>query len=743
MIKNNIIRIILIALFLVFTPKILDAQVIPMETANTSLIYAVDPDKRLLFCYYGSKLNDTEVFVKNRYQDRDKLAFVISDPLNCDAYTSFGNVHVNEPALHAVHSDGSLMTDLIFQKSETVLSNDPNVKHLVVYLKDKLLDFNVQLHTETFYKEDVFNQWVVITNNEKGNITLKNFNSGHLYLYANSYFLTHFDGSWGMEMGMQEEELSNGIKIIETKKGVRNTLTENSAFLISFNHAAQENAGEVIGGALAWSGNYRMTFQVDEWNRLNILGGINPFLSDMTLQKGQILETPKMVYTYTNKGRGQVSRNLHDWARSYSLAGGFSPCQVVLNSWEGSGFNFDEKTLTDMMDESAKLGVEVFVLDDGWFGNKYPRDNDTSGLGDWQVNKRKIPHGITYLAEYARKKGLKFGLWIEPEMVNPKSELAIAHPDWVVQSPNREKFTFRNQWVLDLSNPNVQNLIWKIIDDLLEKNPTIDYIKWDSNRHLDQIGSTYLSTANQNDFFIRYTNGLYSIYEKIRKKYPGLMMQVCSSGGGRVDFGSLKYHHEFWASDNTDPLQRIFIQYGTNMIYPPVATASHVTKSGNGFPLKFRFDVAMTGRLGIELLPEDLSPEEKNFTVTTIESYKHIRDIIAGGDLYRILSPYDPGNWASLMYVSKDKKRAVVYAFSLGYHKQGIFPTLNLKGLNPALKYKVSEINKAEHSFWGNKDNKYFWGDDQGISGDFLINAGMELAITRPYDSAVFLLEAE
>lgn len=741
--KITQIKSLLFILFLSFIPKLSYAQVISMETANTSLVYSVDPGKRLLFSYYGSKLKDTDVFITKHYQDRDKLAYAITDPLNADAYTSFGNVHVNEPAINVVHSDGSLMTDLIFEKTETVTSNDKNVKHLILHLKDKRLDFNVQLHTEVFYKEDVFNQWVVITNNEKGNITLKNFNSSHLYIQASKYFLTHFDGSWGMEMGIQEEELTNGIKIIETKKGVRNTLTENSAFIISLNHAAQEDEGEVIGGALAWPGNFRMTFQVDEWNRLNVLGGINPFFSEISLEKGKSLETPKMVYTYTNKGRGQISRNLHDWARSYSLVDGFSPRSIVLNSWEGSGFDFNEKVLTDMMDESAKLGVDVFVLDDGWFGNKYPRNSDTAGLGDWEVNNRKIPHGINYLAKHAEKRGLKFGIWIEPEMINPKSELAEKHPEWVVQSPQREKFTFRNQWVLDLSNPEVQDFIWKMIDYLLTENPKISYIKWDTNRHLDQIGSTYLAPDKQNEFFIRYTMGLNNIYEKLRKNYPELVLQICSSGGGRVDFGSLKYGQEFWASDNTDPLQRIFIQYGTNMVYPPIATASHVTKSGTGFPLKFRFDVAMTGRFGIELLPEELTSEEKRFTITALNSYKKIRDIIAAGDLYRIQSPYDNGNWASLMYVSKDKKKAVVYAFSLGYHKQGIFPTLKLKGLNTDSKYKVTEINKAEHTFWGNKDNNFFWGNDQSISGDFLMNAGMELAITRPYDSAVFVLEVE
>jgi len=728
-------------LFLMFS-NLAEAQVVSIETANTSLVYAVDASKRLIFQYYGIKLNNPGIFLNDRFQKRDQLRFVISDPYNNNAYTSFGNIQVDEPAVCAVHADGSLMTDLIIESVKTEADQKGN-KHYVIYLRDIHLNFTVELHFESYTNEDVINQWVVITNKEEGKVTLKSFSSGHLYLNAEKYFLTHFAGSWGAEMGKQEEELTNGIKTIESKKGIRTTLTENSAFLISLNHPAQEDEGEVIGGALAWSGNFRMVYQLDEWDRLNILGGINPFLSEVILSKGEQFETPKMVFTYSNKGQGQVSRNLHDWARRYSLADGFAPRPIVLNSWEGAFFNFNEKVLTDMMDDASKMGIEMFVLDDGWFGNKYPRDNDSAGLGDWQTNMKKLPHGISFLADHAEKRGMKFGLWIEPEMVNPKSELAQAHPEWVVQSPGRDKLMFRNQWVLDLSNPQVQNFIWNMIDNLLISNPKIAYLKWDSNRHIDQVGSNFLTGDKQNEFLIAYIKGLYTVYGKLRTKYPNIILQACSSGGGRVDFGALQFHNEFWASDNTDPLQRLIIQYGTNLIYPPIATTSHVSQSGTVTPLKFRFDVAMTGRLGIELMPKDLTEGDREIAQNAINTYKLIRPIIAGGDLYRLQSPYDQGNWTSLMYVCKDKKKAVVFAFSTGYHKQGLFPTLKLKGIDSQRKYKITELNKVSHSSWGNKEANNFWGNDQLLNGEFLMNSGMELIITRPYDSAVFFLEAE
>lgn len=615
-------------LFLLHLSGTLNANTIKIETKNSSLIYCVNASKHLMFQYYGTKLNDLSPFSNNKFQQREQLRYVISDPYNNGAYTSFGNIQVDEPAIHAIHSDGSLMTDLVYEGMYTEPSLE-GIEHTVIRLKDTRFDFEVALHLQAFFEEDIINQWVVVANNEKGNVVLKNFSSGHLYLTSGKYYLTHFSGSWGAEMGMQEQELTNGSKVIETKKGVRTTLTENSAFLIALQHPALEDEGEVIGGALAWS------------------------------------------------------------------------------------------------------------------GNEYPRNSDEAGLGDWQVNKKKLPKGLNYLAEYAQQKGMKFGLWIEPEMVNPQSELAQKHPDWIIQSPEREKLTFRNQWVLDLANPEVRNYIWNMVDNLLSSNPGIAYVKWDANRHIDQVGSPYLPGDQQNKCWVDYVNGLYSIYDKIRTKYPNLIFQVCSSGGGRVDFGSLRFHHEFWPSDNTDPVQRVFTQYGTNMIYPPIAMASHVTQSGNLVPLKFRFDLAMTGRLGVELQPNDLGGSDRTFAIKAIETYKGIRSIVAAGDLYRMQSPYESRNWSSLMYVSKDKGKALVFAFSLGYHKQGEFPTLQLKGIDPNKKYKVTELNKIPHNSWGNPDGTSFWGNDEVLSGDFLMKSGMELTLTRPYDSAVFLLEAE
>jgi alpha-galactosidase len=708
-------------------------KVIEINTQSTSLVYAVDQSGRLIFQYYGKKVEAIENFKQQHTYSKPDT----DRDFSYEAYPTFGLGNINEPALAVIHSDGSLNTELGFETVETDSNED--FSETVIHLKDRVFDFSVELHTEAYFNEDVITQWTVIKNNENGAVKLNNFASSFLPLKAESYYLTHFYGAWAGKMSVAEEKLENGIKVIECKKGVRTTQTENASFILSLNHPSLENSGECYGGALAWSGNYRLAFQVDEWRTLNVVSGINPFLSAWSLKPGESFSTPEMIYTFSNEGRGQVSRNLHDWGRKYGMTGGTEIHDIVLNSWEGAYFTFDENTLSGMMNDAAEMGIETFALDDGWFGNKYPRNNDDAGLGDWQTNTKKLPRGLDYLIDYAHSKGLKFGLWIEPEMVNPESELAENHPEWIVQSNGREKITWRNQLLLDLSNPKVQDFVFNVFDSLLTTHPGIEYVKWDANRHVDQAGSTYLSDSEQTHFWVAYTEGLYTVYDRIRAKYPNFVIQDCASGGGRLDYGALKYHNEYWTSDNTDPLSRIFIQYGTTLIYPPVGAASHVSTSPNHqtlrmTPLKFRFDVAMTGRLGMELQPKDIQGDDRVFAEEAIKNYKEfVRPLVTHGDLYRLKSPYDEGGWASQLFVAKSKQSAVFYAFSLEPHLRGIYPTIKLNGLDPNKNYQIKEINKNGKS--------RFWGNGQTFSADYLMNVGVELKIADQYDSALFMLK--
>lgn len=315
------------------------------------------------------------------------------------------------------------------------------------------------------------------------------------------------------------------MKSIESRKQVRTTHTENPAFMVSLDtETFDENYGEVIAGALAWSGNFRLNFEVDEFDVLNILAGANPYASEYTLGKGASLTTPEMIYTYSFHGAGGASRNLHDWARNYGVWQGHKRVPTLLNSWEGAYFTFDAEVLTGMIDDAAAMGLEMFVLDDGWFGGKYPRNAADAALGDWQVNTDKLPEGIDHIASYAHDKGLKFGIWIEPEMVNPRSELAEKHPDRVVRVLGREVPETRKQWLLDLSNPAVQDFVFGVFDSTLSLSGKIDYIKWDANRHAESVGSAYLSADRQSHFWIDYAQGFYTVLERIRAKYPDVLI---------------------------------------------------------------------------------------------------------------------------------------------------------------------------------------------------------------------------
>ncbi len=707
-----------------------ETKMISVETANVSMIMKTDNGGELQFCHFGGKIADLSQFKGYKSYRRADYG---TEPL---AYPAAGGRSFNEPALLVEYGDGYMNTELKYVSHKSIVVDD-NVVRTEIALEDKATSLRVLLVYTAYSKEDVITCRSEIYNGAGKPVLLKNYYSSSLPVTAGKYCLTHFYGAWAREMQVDTEILTHGIKTIESKKGVRTTHTENPSFMLSLDaDGLDENYGEVIAGALAWSGNFRISFQMDETDRVNILAGINPYASEYRLDKRKTFVTPEMIYTYSFAGAGQASRNLHDWARNYGCYDSSVMCPTLLNSWEGAYFDFNTKTLTDMIDDVRDMGLEMFVLDDGWFGNVFPRNDAKHGLGDWEVNKAKIPEGIGYLADYAHERGVKFGIWIEPEMVNPESELAGKHPDWIVKSGGREVPTIRNQWLLDLSNPDVQDFVFGVFDRTMQAAPGIDYIKWDANRHVESFGSEHI--GRQSHFFVEYVQGFYNVMRRLREKYPEVIVQACASGGGRVEYGALEYFNEVWTSDNTEALSRVFIQYGTNLIYPACVTGSHVSavpnhQTGNVTPLKFRFDVASAGRLGMELQPKDMTDEEREIARTAIESYKEYRDLVFYGDLYRIMSPYGGDHYA-LMYVSKDKKRAVVFAYCIRFQGRALIPQLRLYGLDPAMRYSVRELNVKKSKFWGS--GKVF-------GGDYLINRGINPQLVKIYDSSVFYLEAE
>lgn len=711
-----------------------EPQVIAVTTDKLSMILSVAPNGELLFRHFGGRIDDAEpLSAMKTYRRADHG----TDP---QAYSTMGGRNFLEPALRVTHADGDMNTELRYVSHETIPLDGSDATLTIIRLVDTAHALDVQLVYTAYAKENVITTHTVIRNREQGDVVLHNFYSSSLPVKARSYLLTHLYGSWARESQVDHTLLTHGSKSIESRKLVRTTHSENPAFMLTLDsESLDEDHGEVIAGALAWSGNFRLNFEVDESDMLHILAGINPYASEYRLRKGGIFSTPQMIYTYSFEGAGGASRNLHDWARNHGVWHGKRYAPTLLNSWEGAYFTFDVKTLMDMIDDAADMGLEMFVLDDGWFGNKYPRNNDKAGLGDWQVNSAKLPGGIDSIASYAHSKGLKFGIWIEPEMVNPRSELAEKHPDWIVRSGSREPTTMRNQLLLDLSNPEVQDFVFSVFDNTMQLSKGIDYIKWDANRHVENAGSEYLPQGEQSHFWIDYAQGFYNVMQRIRVKYPEVMIQACSSGGGRVEYGALGYFNEVWTSDNTESLSRARIQYGTSLFYPASVMGAHVSASpnhqtGNTTPIKFRFDMASAGRLGMELQPKQMSEEEKAFARKAIESYKGYRDIVMEGDLYRIGTPYEKTGYYGLMYVSKDKLRAVLFTYCLQYQSRTPVPRFWLRGLDDNTRYTIREVNA---------DKKRYWFDGRVFTGQYLANAGINPNLSKIYDSAIFLLEAE
>jgi alpha-galactosidase len=714
-----------------------ESVMITVETETSALVLKVGKNKKLYQTYFGTKLNNSLEYEFISKENTKK--FVVNDgnpliDLRHAAYPTFGTDNLFEPAIRITHNDGNPSLELEYQ-NHIVQKIDDNTSEIIIKLKDPQYPVFVNLHYKIFYKEDVIESWTEIEHQEKKAVTLYNYASSALHLDADKYWLTQFYSDVVEEMRMEESQLTRGSKVIDSKLGVRTNMFASPSFFLSLNSESAENTGEVIAGSIAWSGNFKYTFDIDNNNELRIISGINEFASEYNLEPGKVFKTPPFIYTFSNQGKGQASRNLHAWARKYGLKDGEKPRLTLLNNWETTFFDFDQIKLSRMFEDAKTLGVDMFLLDDGWFGNKYPRSGSVSGLGDWQATKTKLPDGIGYLMEKAKETNVKFGIWIEPEMVNEKSELYEKHPDWVLSLPNREKSIYRTQLVLDLCNPKVQDFVFKVVDDIMQTQSGVAFFKWDCNRMMTSAFSSYLKNQ-QSHLFIEYTKGLYKVLDKIKSKYPNLSMMLCAGGGGRVDYGLLNYFTEFWASDNTDPFDRVFIQWGYSNFYPALATCNHVTSMGNQ-SIKFKTDVAMMGKLGFDINVGGLKPNELKFCQEAVANYKRLSPVIWQGELWRLISPYEDTR-AVLMYVNKDKTQSVVFSYTLHPLTDPNYSLVRLEGLDPSKKYKVKEINIMPES------KNTFEESGSVFSGDFLMKIGLKVSSSKQESSVVLeIIDAE
>lgn len=701
-----------------------------VSTRHTSLLIKADEGKQARFQYYGTRIAENEI--DGIYNAG--LAYW------AETYPCFGISSYGEKAFAVAHSDGNMSVDLVVEGVRQYSAEEADITEIT--LKDKVYPLVVKQYYKAYKGTDIISTWVEITNNAKKALTLYKFASASLPVKRADNWLTHFHGTWGAENMMEEEKLTNGQKVIANKEGIRNTQTDNPSFMLTLDGCPQEENGRVIGASLAWSGNYLMKIIADN-SRINVIAGINEEVSHYILEPKETFVTPELAMTYSSEGKGGVSRAFHRWARAYKLNQGNKERDILLNSWEGVYFNVNQEGMDQMMKDMSAMGGELFVMDDGWFGDKYPRNDDKTSLGDWTVCKEKLPEGIGGLLASAKKHNIKFGIWIEPEMANTKSELFEKHPDWVLSQDNRPLTTGRggSQVVLDLTNPEVQDFVFGVVDKLMTEYPEIAYIKWDANAALMNYGSHYLPSQKQSHIYIEYHRGMNKVLERIRAKYPNLVIQACASGGGRVNYGFLPYFNEFWTSDDTDALQRIYMQWGVSNFYPSIAMASHVSanrnhQTGRVLPLKYRFDVAMSARLGMEIQPKDMTDADKAFAGRAIAAYKKIRPVVQFGDLYRLVSPYDKKGIASLMYATPEKDKAVLFVYKTEHFLNQLMPDVVLSGLDENKTYRITDLTPENEQKPSALNGKV-------ISGKILKEAGLSVAsaLRAEYSSLALLFE--
>jgi alpha-galactosidase len=679
--------------------------------------------------YWGKSIHE--------WHDSSELSFVerpftpIPDPddplLSLDTlpqeYPAFGNTDFRSPAYQVRQEDGSTITDLRYRSHcvlhgkpaqqglpSTYVENDSEAETLEITLSDDLIGLEVVLFYTIFDEFDAMTRWAIFRNRSSRPLTLLRALSASIDFPGSDFDILHLAGDWARERSIVRRRLSPGSQSIESRRGASSH--QHNPFLALVSPGTDEDYGEVFALNLVYSGNFIAQAEVDRLGATRLAIGINPFEFSWLLEPGASFRTPEAVMVHSSTGLGGMSSRFHDLYRARLCRGRFRDKErpILVNNWEATYFDFDADKILALADEAKELGIELCVLDDGWFGR---RDDDRTSLGDWTVDERKLPLGIEDLATRICDKGLGFGLWFEPEMISVESKLYASHPDWCLHIPSRPRSEGRHQLVLDLGRSDVRKYIVDSVSAILGRAP-VSYVKWDMNRHMTEVGSAELPPDRQKETYHRYILGLYEVMDDLTRAFPDVLFESCSGGGGRFDPGILAYMPQTWTSDNTDAVSRLMIQYGTSLVYPCVTIGSHVTAVPNhqvnrSTPLEFRGDVAMAGNLGYELDLGKLTGAEKKEVARQVSFYKGIRALVQFGDFFRILSPFE-GNATAWIFVSKDKEEAWAVYYRTYAEPNPPIPLLKLKGLDPDAEYRIS-------------------GGEKAYGGDELMNAGMRVSL--------------
>ncbi|GMK39171.1 alpha-galactosidase [Paenibacillus sp. CCS19] len=688
--------------------------------------------------YWGAKLTHRE-----RMED---LLIHTPDHAGLDRlpqeYPQYGSGDFRNPAYQVELEDGTRITELQYVSYRTMkgkpsllglpavyTENDTEADTLILELMDRYSGLKVNLLYTIFADRNVIVRSVRMINGGQKQLRLRRALSASVdFAEQREMEITYLAGAWAREGNITRRPLLQGETRIDSKRGMSSHQFNPFAALVA--SGTTENYGEAYGFSLVYSGSFEATAEVDSFGSTRFSMGVNAFDFAWQLEQGESFQTPEVVMVYSGQGLGEMSRTYHRLYRTRLCRGQYRDAErpILVNNWEATYFNFNADKLVSIAEEGAKLGIELFVLDDGWFGK---RDADNSSLGDWYEDRRKLPGGLADVAERINKLGLRFGLWFEPEMISPDSELYRKHPDWCLHVPGRRRTEARWQLVLDYSRKEVRDYIYDSLSAVFVNVP-VSYVKWDMNRALTEIGSAALPPERQAETAHRYVLGLYELLERITTAFPHILFESCSSGGGRFDPGMLYYMPQTWTSDNTDAVERLKIQYGTSLVYPVSAIGAHVSavpnhQVGRMTPLDFRGNVAMSGNFGYELDLTKFTDEEKALVQDQVAAYKQIRGLVQQGDLYRLKSPFE-GNESAWMFVSQDKEEALVYYFQVMAIPHAPRRSLRLAGLDPELEYEVRSSDSEMASTFG---------------GDRLMQLGLPLTYKqKDYESGWFRIRA-